>query len=120
MSSASADGTARADAGYTNGTVRLWQVSAGNRPEFAARLTPGGRVTPSFTPDGQIVAIGLPTTLWKLADPTQPRPVGRAPTYNQGGQATAFGPDGRTLVSGDPISSGTPATLHISARSPRT
>ena len=103
LASASADGS-KGDANLHSGnsTVRLWTVVDAARSEALARLSPGARVVPTFTPDGRFLASGFPTTIWAITDRSRPQMVATVSTFNQGGQATAFSPDGRQLASGDP------------------
>lgn len=104
LATAGADGTRATETDYANSTIRLWPTSAGRRPESITRLVPGGRATPTFTADGQVVAVGYPTTLWSLTDPSRPGLLSRVPAaYDGGGRAAAFDASGRVLISGDPL-----------------
>jgi WD40 repeat protein len=86
-----------------NGTVRLWPVVGASRSDALTGLPAGSSTAPTFSSDGRLLATGLPTTLWSLANPANPQRLSQVTTFNAGGQATALSPDGRLLASGDPL-----------------
>lgn len=87
----------------SNGSVRLWTVVGASRSEALTGLPARSPTAPSFSSDGQLLATGLPTTLWSLANPANPQQLSHVTTYNAGGQATALSPNGHLLASGDPL-----------------
>ncbi|MFJ8253559.1 TIR domain-containing protein [Streptomyces sp. NPDC094466] len=84
--------------------VRLWAVSGSERTSTFTTLPTEGVFPPSFDPDSRVLAAGgRPTTVWSVDGATPPRLLSTVETVNPGGQAAAFGTDGRTLVSGTPL-----------------
>ncbi|MFE4337121.1 TIR domain-containing protein [Streptomyces sp. NPDC056831] len=85
-------------------TVRLWAVSGIDRTSTVTTLPVEGTFPPSFSPDSHLLAAGgNPTTVWRMDDRTGPHLVATVESFNAGGQAAAFSPDGHTLFSGLPV-----------------
>nr|WSZ95896.1 TIR domain-containing protein [Streptomyces sp. NBC_00857] len=92
------------DDGTGGHAVRLWAVSGSERTSTFTTLPAKGTFPPAFSPDSRIVAAGgEPTTLWRVDGTGAPRLLSTVETVNPGGQAAAFGTDGRTLFSGMPL-----------------
>ncbi|MFD4689139.1 TIR domain-containing protein [Streptomyces sp. NPDC058463] len=86
--------------------VRLWAVSGSERTSAFTTLSTRGWVAPSFSPDSRLLAAGGdPTTVWGMDSGETPRLMATLETFYSGGQAAAFGPEGRTLYTGLPLSS---------------
>ncbi|MGW0753320.1 WD40 domain-containing protein [Streptomyces sp. NPDC002587] len=84
--------------------VRLWALSGVDRTSTVTTLPVKGTFPPSFSPDGHLLAAGGdPTTVWTMDDRTGPHLAATVESFNAGGQAAAFGPDGHTLFSGLPV-----------------
>jgi len=85
--------------GSLDGTIRLWSLpqtvltSRASVVAAAVAFSPGGHTLASSSSDAAI-------RLWDVADPAQPRPLGRPLTGGAAVAAVAFGPDGHTLASG--------------------
>ncbi|MFE4540515.1 toll/interleukin-1 receptor domain-containing protein [Streptomyces scopuliridis] len=85
-------------------TVRLWAVSGIDRTSTVTTLPVKGSFPPSFSADSHLLAAGgSPTTVWRMNDSTGPHLAATVESFNAGGQAAAFGPDGHTLFSGLPV-----------------
>ena len=69
--------------GYTDGTIRLWDVADPAHPRPLGRPLTGGSGTVetlAFSPDGHMLASSDADgtiRLWDVADPAHPRPLGR-------------------------------------------
>jgi WD40 repeat protein len=74
----------------------------GARRSPARAVLPGLGGVPAFGPGGDVLAAGLPTTLWSIENTAAPRQLSKVSTFNVGGQAVAFSPDGHRLASGNP------------------
>ncbi|MFD9501312.1 TIR domain-containing protein [Streptomyces sp. NPDC060035] len=84
--------------------VRLWAVSGSERTSASTTLPVKGWFPPSFSPDSHLlIAGGDPTTVWRVGGNEVPRLVSTMQTFNAGGEAASFGPEGRTLFSGLPL-----------------
>ncbi|KQX26818.1 hypothetical protein ASD97_37970 [Streptomyces sp. Root63] len=85
--------------------VRLWAVSGSERTSAFTTLPVRGWLAPSFSPDSRLlVAGGHPTTVWRVGSGETPRFMSTLETFYSGGQTAAFGPEGRTLFTGLPLS----------------
>uniref|UniRef100_A0AAU2VCW3 TIR domain-containing protein n=1 Tax=Streptomyces sp. NBC_00003 TaxID=2903608 RepID=A0AAU2VCW3_9ACTN len=84
--------------------VRLWAVSGIDRTSTVTTLPAEGTFPPAFSPDSHLLAAGgNPTTVWRMDDETGPHLAATVESFNAGGQAAAFSPDGHTLFSGLPV-----------------
>ncbi|MEU3773212.1 TIR domain-containing protein [Streptomyces sp. NPDC032472] len=85
-------------------SARVWAVSGYDRTSTLTILPTEGTFLPSFSPDSRLLAAGgEPTTVWRMDDKPGPRLAATVESFNAGGQAAAFGRDGRTLFSGLPV-----------------
>ncbi|MBW5485459.1 toll/interleukin-1 receptor domain-containing protein [Streptomyces bambusae] len=106
LASVGGDGAARKySVDAADSTVRVWPVSGTDRSSAATTLPTRGAFPPSFSRDSRLLAAGgEPTTVWRTDDGAPPsRPAATLETFNNGGQAAAFAPDGRTVYSGLPV-----------------
>jgi WD40 repeat protein/DNA-binding XRE family transcriptional regulator len=92
--------------GYTDGTIRLWDVADPAHPRALGRPLTGGSGTVetlAFSSEGHMLASSDDDgtiRLWDVADPAHPRPLGRPLTGGTGIEyAVAFAPGGHTLAS---------------------
>ena len=99
--------------GNSDGTIRLWDVSAAARPRPLGHLLTGPTIgniliSMAFSPDGRTLAGGYDDStfrLWDVSDPARPRPLGHPLTsasHTVGGPiVVAFSSDSQTLASGN-------------------
>ncbi|MBW5481090.1 TIR domain-containing protein [Streptomyces bambusae] len=105
LASVSVDGALRESngSGPSDNTVRLWPVAGPERTSAFTTLPERRTVVPAFSADSRLLAVGWPTSLWRIGGQGVPQRAATLETYNVGGQAVAFAPDGPTLASGVPV-----------------
>jgi WD40 repeat protein len=94
-------------AGYTDGTVGLWNITDPAHPRrvgpFLRASATGYPESLAFSADGRYLASGGDddtVRLWDLADPGAPRALARLTQPHSYVFSVAFSPDGRTLAAG--------------------
>jgi WD40 repeat protein len=85
--------------------VRLWDVRDAGNPVRVGELTNSTTdllTDMAFSPDGRTVAVGYQTAtvLWDITDPDDPNELSTLTGYATG-QSVEFGPNGRTLATGE-------------------
>jgi WD40 repeat protein len=92
--------------GYTNGTVRLWNITNPRRPVPLARLSGGTSQVDwaEFSPDGHVLADADEDGAiqeWNVSHPAHPVLSGQFLEASGSPTVAEFGPGGRWLAAGD-------------------